>query len=175
MITKKEEEKENRHDDTWTANHIYPCPSLKICPAKNKETRKNKDRKETLLNAYSKTYVCLKGLKCLCYDFLNILNMCRYLECCRGSSTLLQRKSKCALYVVDCFFVALLSTLKHTHCVLITIILNEWPLLFIASVEHPPKQLTLALFGCYMAGAKWNCCCLSMLCVHHATMSYHFM
>ena len=96
-------------------------PYLSLSSFENLPSKKqrNKDRKETLLNAYSKTYVCLKGLKCLCYDFLNIFNMCHYLECCRGSSTLLQRKSKCALYVVDCFFVALLSTLKHTHCVLV--------------------------------------------------------
>ena len=30
--------------------------------------------------------------------------------------------------------------------------------------EYPSKWCTLvsALFGCYMAGATWNCCCLSM-------------
>ena len=31
----------------------------------------------------------------------------------------------------------------------------------------------IALFGCYMAGATWNCCCLSACSVHQFTVSLH--
>ena len=36
---------------------------------------------------------------------------------------------------------------------------------------HQNGVLT-ALFGCYMAGATWNCYCLCMFCVHHTTMHH---
>ena len=37
---------------------------------------------------------------------------------------------------------------------------------------HRSGVLTV-LFGCYMAGATWNCCRLGAFCVHHTTM-HHF-
>ena len=42
-------------------------------------------------------------------------------------------------------------------------------------LKFHPNCVLRALFGCYMAGATWNCCRLGAFCAHHTTMSHHFM
>ena len=41
-------------------------------------------------------------------------------------------------------------------------ILNKWLSLFIEHLNSHQSGVLTVLFGCYMAGATWNCCCLSV-------------
>ena len=64
------------------------------------------------------------------------------------------------------------SRLTH-HCTLVACDF-KWVTVTFYSVFlniHRSGVLT-ALFGCYIAGAMWNCCHLSAFCVHHTTMHH---
>jgi len=76
------------------------------------------------------------------------------------------------IVVVDRFYMALFSALEQTHCARMWFLNSDLleTHFWISSTEV--VYLQHALFGCYMAGATWNCCRLSALCVHHTTMHY---
>ena len=78
---------------------------------------------------------------------------------------------KVIIIITDRFCMALFSAPKQTHCTQAACVLNErlWPFKEHFLNIHQSATLT-ALFGCCMAGATWNCCCLSKFCVHHTTM-----
>ena len=40
------------------------------------------------------------------------------------------------------------------------------------SLNIHPSGVVAQLFGCYMAGATWNCCHLGTFCVHHTTVHH---
>ena len=76
--------------------------------------------------------------------------------------------------VVYRFYIVLFSTLEQSHCTLVACD-SKW--VTVASYStffniHQSGVFT-ALFGCYMAGATWNCCCLGAFCVLHTTMKNH--
>ena len=61
-------------------------------------------------------------------------------------------------FIIHCFYIMLFSTLKQTHCALVTCD-SEWVTsLFIVHLDIHQSGVLAALFGCYMAGATWNCC-----------------
>ena len=54
---------------------------------------------------------------------------------------------------------------------------NEWLSLFIVHLNSHQSDVQTVLFGCYMAGATWNCCCLSVVYTiqAHTSLQCHFM
>ena len=80
--------------------------------------------------------------------------------------------------IVDGFYIALFSALQHTRCALVACH-SEWVTSCSAfSNIHRCSQLT-ALFGCYTAGATWNCCRLGACSVYSiqpcTTLHCHFI
>ena len=74
--------------------------------------------------------------------------------------------------VVDRFSVALFSTLQQTHCALASCDCR-WVTGFLKHVfEYPPKWCT---YSAVWLLHGWSCCHLGAFCVHHTTMSCHFM
>ena len=67
---------------------------------------------------------------------------------------------------IDRFYIALFSALEQTHRALITLF----------NIHR--SGVLVALFGCYMAGATWNRCCIGALSVHTiqpcTSLQYHF-
>ena len=72
----------------------------------------------------------------------------------------------------DYFCNALFSAFEQTLCTFVTCD-SKWVTVFFKYVLniHWSGALTF-LFDCYMAGATWNCCCLFVICVHHATIHH---
>ena len=61
---------------------------------------------------------------------------------------------------------------------LLQVILNEWLSLLLRILDIHWSCVLTMLFGCYMAGAAWNCCHLdahSVYTIQACTMSCHFM
>ena len=66
--------------------------------------------------------------------------------------------------------------LSRLTALLLHVIVNEW-LAFHSVFWTSTKVVCLQLFGCYMAGATWNYCCLgagSVYTIQPCTMSCHF-
>ena len=77
-------------------------------------------------------------------------------------------------FVADRFYVAPFSTLQQTQCALVACD-SEWVTSFYSAFFNTFRSDVLTvLFGCYMAGAMWNCCHLATFCVHYTTM-HHVM
>ena len=53
--------------------------------------------------------------------------------------------------------IALFSASEHTHCTLV-VCDSEWVTVALHSAFWVSTEVVTALFGCYMAGATWNCC-----------------
>jgi len=66
--------------------------------------------------------------------------------------------------VADRFHIALFSALEQIHCAHCR--MWFWVTSFLSRGGVPT-----ALFGCYMAGATWNCCTLGAFCVHHTAIT----
>ena len=65
------------------------------------------------------------------------------------------------------------SLSSRLAAVLLQVILNEWLALYSAVLISTKVVYSVtALFGCYMAGATWNCCLFGAFCVHHTTMHH---
>ena len=82
----------------------------------------------------------------------------------------------CAVGVVDCFYVALFSTLEQTNCALVACdskrVTRFLKIFFMAHFEYPPEWCTDSTVWLLHAGAMGNCCCLSAFCVHPTTMQH---
>ena len=65
------------------------------------------------------------------------------------------------------FHIALFSALKQTPCAHVAFE-TEWVTVFIYSAFFNINRgsVLITLFGCYVAGATWNCCCLGACCVY---------
>ena len=68
--------------------------------------------------------------------------------------------------IVDRFYIALFSTLKHSlH---LRVILHEWIGLY-STFQYSPKWCA---YSTGIADATWNCCHLGAFCVHHTTLHH---
>ena len=77
----------------------------------------------------------------------------------------------CYVLLVDCFYIALFSNREQTQCARMWFHVSGHPgLLKACFFEYPPKWCTYSTD--WLAGAAWNCCCLSTFCVHHTTMHH---
>ena len=83
------------------------------------------------------------------------------------SRTHVSRLSHTALrIIIDCFNFALFSALGQTHCAHVACD-SEWVTAsFYSAFNIQRNGVLTALFGCYMAAATWNCCCLGARCVY---------
>ena len=72
----------------------------------------------------------------------------------------------CWSFLYICIVLILCSSAGSLH---LHLILHEWLNSFSSCVfKCPPKWCTYS-YSTGMAGATWNCCHLSMFCVHHVT------
>ena len=66
---------------------------------------------------------------------------------------------------IDHFHIALFPALERTHCTLVTCGVEWVTVTFHCEFWYPLKWCAYSTNGRYMAGATWNCCCLSIQCV----------
>ena len=78
----------------------------------------------------------------------------------------------------DGSYIAIFSALKQTHCTFVACDSKWVTAAFYSVLNVHWSGVFTALFGCYIAGALWNCCHLSicsMYTIQPCTMSHHFM
>ena len=153
----------------------HPSPqSLNRCPHAQRPCPHSHQTSVHMLTVHSPSQLVL---------FLGLFRSCRY----RGEEASSSPVARviCNRHVIGAYrwsislllllvtYIQCYSPLSSRLTVLLSyMVVNEWLAFHSAFLNIHWGSVLTALFGCYMAGAMWNCCHLGTHCVHHTTMHH---